>query len=194
MFSLNFFVFPKKIACTKSQHVKSQCLPRVIGCNLRPLHILHQQTGFKFSCSSFCVGYKLKLIMPSNMTEERRAAMAAYGAELINVPAGKMEMARDLALEMQASSALSSGFSAMCLATVSSQLASLCEKAQSNLPLMKSAMKVAHGKNDDQSSIQLFFDMKATKSILHAGERRGQSVRSVFKSEQPISTLQRHWS
>lgn len=39
--------------------------------------------------------------MPSNMTEERRAAMAAYGAELINVPAGKMEMARDLALEMQ---------------------------------------------------------------------------------------------
>ena len=27
--------------------------------------------------------------------------MAAYGAELISVPAGKMEMARDLALEMQ---------------------------------------------------------------------------------------------
>lgn len=45
----------------------------------------------------------MKLIMPSNMTEERRAAMAAYGAELINVPAGKMEMARDLALEMQVS-------------------------------------------------------------------------------------------
>lgn len=47
-------------------------------------------------------GYKMKLIMPSNMTEERRAAMAAYGAELINVPAGNMEMARDMALEMQA--------------------------------------------------------------------------------------------
>ena len=48
----------------------------------------------------------MKLIMPSNMTEERRAAMAAYGAELINVPAGKMEMARDLALEMQVREAL----------------------------------------------------------------------------------------
>lgn len=48
-----------------------------------------------------CTGYKMKLIMPSNMTEERRAAMAAYGAELIDVPAGKMEMARDLALELQ---------------------------------------------------------------------------------------------
>ena len=39
--------------------------------------------------------------MPANMTEERRAAMAAYGATLINVPAGKMELARDMALEMQ---------------------------------------------------------------------------------------------
>lgn len=46
-------------------------------------------------------GYKLKLIMPANMSEERRAAMAAYGAELISVPAGKMELARDLAHEMQ---------------------------------------------------------------------------------------------
>ena len=39
--------------------------------------------------------------MPSNMTEERKASMAAYGAELITVEAGKMEVARDLALEMQ---------------------------------------------------------------------------------------------
>ena len=36
------------------------------------------------------------------MSEERRASMAAYGAELISVPAGKMEMARDLAAEMAA--------------------------------------------------------------------------------------------
>ena len=39
--------------------------------------------------------------MPANMSEERRAAMAAYGAELISVPAGKMELARDLAAELQ---------------------------------------------------------------------------------------------
>jgi cysteine synthase B len=30
-------------------------------------------------------GYKLKLIMPSNMSQERRDAMAAYGAELLSV-------------------------------------------------------------------------------------------------------------
>ena len=47
------------------------------------------------------VGYKLVLIMPANMSEERRAAMAAYGARLISVPAGKMELARDLAAELQ---------------------------------------------------------------------------------------------
>lgn len=47
-------------------------------------------------------GYKMKLIMPSNMTEERRASMAAYGAELISVEAGNMEVARDLAKEMEA--------------------------------------------------------------------------------------------
>ncbi len=37
---------------------------------------------------------------PANMSEERRASMAAYGAELISVPAGQMEKARDLAAEM----------------------------------------------------------------------------------------------
>lgn len=52
-------------------------------------------------CWHACAGYKLKLIMPANMSEERRAAMAAYGAELISVPAGKMELARDLAHELQ---------------------------------------------------------------------------------------------
>jgi len=45
----------------------------------------------------------MKLIMPSHMTEERKDAMTAYGAELIEVTqeAG-MEGARDLALAMQA--------------------------------------------------------------------------------------------
>jgi S-sulfo-L-cysteine synthase (O-acetyl-L-serine-dependent) len=47
-------------------------------------------------------GYRLKLIMPSNMSEERKASMRAYGAELTLVAPGAMEIARDLAQEMQA--------------------------------------------------------------------------------------------
>ncbi|BDA48091.1 Cysteine synthase B [Coccomyxa sp. Obi] len=59
-------------------------------------------TGIALAMAAAIRGYKLKLIMPANMSEERRAAMAAYGAELISVPAGKMELARDLAHELQA--------------------------------------------------------------------------------------------
>jgi cysteine synthase B len=48
-------------------------------------------------------GYRMKLIMPANMSEERKAAMTAYGAELIEVTQEQgMEYARDLALAMQA--------------------------------------------------------------------------------------------
>jgi cysteine synthase B len=48
-------------------------------------------------------GYRMKLIMPANMSAERKAAMTAYGAELIEVSKEEgMERARDLALEMQA--------------------------------------------------------------------------------------------
>lgn len=45
-----------------------------------------------------------ELIAPhcSNMSEERKASMRAYGAELIDVPPGDMEAARDLAARMQA--------------------------------------------------------------------------------------------
>ncbi len=43
----------------------------------------------------------MKLLMPDNMSQERRAAMRAYGAELILVTKEQgMEGARDLALEM----------------------------------------------------------------------------------------------
>jgi cysteine synthase B len=48
------------------------------------------------------MGYRMVLIMPDNMSEERRAAMKAYGAELISVTKEQsMEGARDLALQMQ---------------------------------------------------------------------------------------------
>lgn len=57
-------------------------------------------TGIALAMAAAIKGYPIKLIMPANMSEERRAAMAAYGAELISVPPGKMEMARDLAAEM----------------------------------------------------------------------------------------------
>ena len=59
-------------------------------------------TGIALAMAAAIRGYKIKLIMPDNMTSERKAAMAAYGAELIlvTVEVG-MEGARDLALEMQ---------------------------------------------------------------------------------------------
>ena len=44
--------------------------------------------------------YAMTLIMPSNSTQERKDAMAAYGATLIEVD--NMESARDLAQQMQA--------------------------------------------------------------------------------------------
>lgn len=43
-------------------------------------------------------GYKLRIIMPASMTEERKAAIAAYGAELVLVPS--LEGGRDLARRM----------------------------------------------------------------------------------------------
>jgi cysteine synthase B len=48
-------------------------------------------------------GYKMILIMPDNLSLERRQSMTAYGAQLILTPAkeGGMEYARDLAEKMQ---------------------------------------------------------------------------------------------
>ena len=60
-------------------------------------------TGIALAMAAAIKGYKMVLIMPDNMTEERRACMKAYGAELINVSREQsMEGARDLALQMQA--------------------------------------------------------------------------------------------
>ncbi|MCB1179548.1 MAG: cysteine synthase CysM [Leptospiraceae bacterium] len=60
-------------------------------------------TGIALAMAAAIRGYKMTLIMPSNLSEERRASMRAYGAEIISVTAEQgMEYARDLALEMQA--------------------------------------------------------------------------------------------
>ena len=59
-------------------------------------------TGIALAMASAVMGYRMVLIMPDNMSEERRAAMKAYGAELISVSSeASMEGARDLALQMQ---------------------------------------------------------------------------------------------
>ncbi|MGL4318676.1 MAG: cysteine synthase CysM [Pseudomonas sp.] len=56
-------------------------------------------TGIALAMAAAIKGYKMVLIMPDNSTAERKAAMTAYGAELILVET--MEGARDLALQMQ---------------------------------------------------------------------------------------------
>ena len=60
-------------------------------------------TGIALAMAAAMRGYRMVLIMPDNLSVERRAAMRAYGAELILTPAsaGGMEYARDLAMSMQ---------------------------------------------------------------------------------------------
>jgi cysteine synthase B len=58
-------------------------------------------TGIALAMVAAMRGYRLKLIMPDNMTQERKDAMQAYGAELITVSRETgMEGARDLAQTM----------------------------------------------------------------------------------------------
>ncbi len=61
-------------------------------------------TGIAMAMIAAMTGYRMTLIMPDNLSAERRASMRAYGAELILTPAaqGGMEYARDLAKHMQA--------------------------------------------------------------------------------------------
>ena len=56
-------------------------------------------TGIALAMVAAILGYKMILIMPANMSQERRASMRAYGAEIVLVEG--MEVARDLALQMQ---------------------------------------------------------------------------------------------
>lgn len=59
-------------------------------------------TGIALAMAAAIKGYRMVLIMPDNMSAERRAAMSAYGAELILVSKEQsMEGARDLADQMQ---------------------------------------------------------------------------------------------
>jgi S-sulfo-L-cysteine synthase (O-acetyl-L-serine-dependent) len=59
-------------------------------------------TGIALAMAAALRGYKMVLLMPENLSEERRQAMKAYGAEIILTPkTGGMEYARDLAEQMQ---------------------------------------------------------------------------------------------
>lgn len=59
-------------------------------------------TGIALAMAAAIKGYRMILIMPDNLSVERRAAMRAYGAELVLVTQEEgMEGARDLADKMQ---------------------------------------------------------------------------------------------
>ncbi len=59
-------------------------------------------TGIALAMVAAIKGYKMTLIMPDNMSDERKASMKAYGAEIILTPAaGSMEAAIDLARKME---------------------------------------------------------------------------------------------
>ena len=60
-------------------------------------------TGIALAMAAAIKGYRMLLIMPENMSIERRQAMAAYGAEIRLTPReGSMEAAIDLARELEA--------------------------------------------------------------------------------------------
>ena len=59
-------------------------------------------TGIALAMAAAMRGYKMILVMPENLSLERRQSMAAYGAQIILTPkSGGMEYARDLAEQMQ---------------------------------------------------------------------------------------------
>ena len=59
-------------------------------------------TGIALAMVAAIRGYKMVLLMPDNLSIERRQSMAAYGAQIILTPkTGGMEYARDMAAQMQ---------------------------------------------------------------------------------------------
>ena len=60
-------------------------------------------TGIALAMVAAMRGYKMILLMPENLSEERKQSMAAYGAKIVLTPkTGGMEYARDLAQKMEA--------------------------------------------------------------------------------------------
>lgn len=60
-------------------------------------------TGIALAMAAAIKGYRMVLVMPENMSLERRAVMKSYGAEIILTPReGSMEAAIDLARAMEA--------------------------------------------------------------------------------------------
>lgn len=59
-------------------------------------------TGIALAMAAAIRGFKMVLLMPENLSAERRQSMAAYGAQIILTPkTGGMEYARDMAEQMQ---------------------------------------------------------------------------------------------
>ncbi len=59
-------------------------------------------TGIALAMVAALRGYKMILLLPENLSEERRQSMGAYGAKIVLTPkTGGMEYARDLAEQMQ---------------------------------------------------------------------------------------------
>ncbi|NBX00272.1 MAG: cysteine synthase CysM [Methylophilaceae bacterium] len=60
-------------------------------------------TGIALAMAAAMKGYKMLLVMPENQSIERRQTMKAFGAELLLTPKdGSMELARDVAMKLQA--------------------------------------------------------------------------------------------
>ena len=60
-------------------------------------------TGIALAMVAAVRGYRMILVMPEHLSEERRQTMAAFGAQIVLTPKdGGMEMARDMAQQMEA--------------------------------------------------------------------------------------------
>ncbi len=90
----------------KDRPAKNMILQAELAGKIKPGDTLIEatsgNTGIALAMIATIKGYKMILIMPDNMTAERRATMSVYGAEIVMVTEKEgMEGARDLALEMQ---------------------------------------------------------------------------------------------